>query len=640
MADNPDKSQLLSPSKCDQSWGIGPKYIEVPPDEERIHKKKQWSGRYLKYGIIFLSVALLVCWLTWLTLKGSFQGGSAPTYVLSAEAMQDLREDLNSTERDRRYNQAPDYDYDGTLPTTDVGRCQIIGGLQRGERGDVSQVLVQVGEKAGTVADELVDAVTKGSKLAAIVGSGGTAAVVFTVTDMILEKAQGEDDWEECIIDQVMQMNKNQEYHKLRKLLTSHKTLLNSELTNMYNTYKSSGHRAQMEQELWDKIIGREDDIKTEALAQFRTKFEESYESAAYFALPYFAAVHFQYQMIMIEWSQTFKLVPDIAWMGAPLPNVGRLRVNLTRWIRFYAEVALKYWRTARDNWCKEEAISTNKCGCKCVSPPYKKYLPAWARLAAWIGDTRLQQDITKWLESHKIKTGDGVAFKYNTPMDELSSGFLGLGTSAHLYKDLSDSNSKSGWLSCAGERAYCYLRDCPNDYWSSRKSCFDEEFQIENEAGSSGSNIVSGSRVFLKAEPGQYLYLYKCGDIAPVGPMNANPIQAGTNWWNTEPLSDKSFMSTWRRSKNNPHAVHISLTPQSYAYLPPYNLWTETFGQQLLERPGNPVLESGDFVRIESEYSCSRSENVMDGWFEIVKTSTDLITNQWESLPRLELFK
>jgi len=344
----------------------------------------------------------------------------------------------------------------------------------------------------------------------------------------------------------------------------------------------------------------------------------------------------------MIEWSQKLKLVPNIKWMGGPQ---GRLRKNLVTWIRFYSEIALKYWRPARDNWCKDGDSRgyTRTCGCKCVSPPYKKYLPAWGRLAAEFGDIKLQRDITNWLESQKVNYNSEVAFKYNVPMDQLSMTWYGYGTKVANYKDLSDSNSKSGWLSCAGKRAYCYLRDCPNNYWSSTTLCGDELFEIRktNSVGSGGSGsggrVVNGGRIFLQAGSNQFLNLYDCGDKHPMflPPYPTTPVP-GTNWWNTEPLGDWGFMS-------KPQALYISLPHKSGALLPPWDI-IEELGKgkdrsQIPPRPNNPVvIESGDFVRLESEYSCTASDNVMDGWFEIVKTDKFLITNQWKTAPTLRL--
>ena len=70
MADLPDTHQPLCPSKCEKSWGLGPKYIRVSPDEERIHhQRNQWLGRFLKNGLVLVGVALLGFWLIWLTIR-------------------------------------------------------------------------------------------------------------------------------------------------------------------------------------------------------------------------------------------------------------------------------------------------------------------------------------------------------------------------------------------------------------------------------------------------------------------------------------------------------------------------------------------------------------------------------------------
>ena len=70
MADLPDTFQPLCPSNCEKSWGLGPKYIRVSPDEERIHHQRyQWLGRFLKNGLVLVGVALLGFWLIWLTIR-------------------------------------------------------------------------------------------------------------------------------------------------------------------------------------------------------------------------------------------------------------------------------------------------------------------------------------------------------------------------------------------------------------------------------------------------------------------------------------------------------------------------------------------------------------------------------------------
>ena len=68
MADLPEETcQSLSSSS--KSWGLGPTYIKVPHGEKKIYKNNRWFGRYLKYGLILVTVALLGFWITWLTIR-------------------------------------------------------------------------------------------------------------------------------------------------------------------------------------------------------------------------------------------------------------------------------------------------------------------------------------------------------------------------------------------------------------------------------------------------------------------------------------------------------------------------------------------------------------------------------------------
>lgn len=329
---------------------------------------------------------------------------------------------------------------------------------------------------------------------------------------------------------------------------------------------------------------------------------------------------------------------------------------ELAKWIEFYAEVALKYWRKARDNWCKDAPVSGQKCGCKCMIPPFKTYLPKWGKLAAKYGHSQVQSKITRWLETNKIKTGDEVAFKYNQHMTQL---YLRIGR----YNDVSDSSSKWGWLSCTGQRAYCYLRDCPDEYIVGQTSCSGERFTIENNSKRPGVDIVSGSLLFLKADETQYLNLYTCPTFSYTYDWAIQFLNEGTAWWNTE---EEAF----GLPENNRQAVRIYSNPQLDAVIPPWNTrdrrtlqrhptesrpaHPEPFRKQLQTRPGNPVLENGDFVRIRSEYDCGEvgtfgeSAHVMDDWFEIVKTTdspshwwTDSpMTNMWSEKPKLTLVK
>merc|ERR1719336_2200426 len=210
-------------------------------------------------------------------------------------------------------------------------------------------------------------------------------------------------------------------------------------------------------------------------------------------------------------------------------------------------------------------------------------------------------------------------------------------------YNDVSDSSKKWGWLSCTGQRAYCYLRDCPDEYIVGKTSCSGERFTIENGRKVPGLDIVSGSLLYLKADETQYLNLYTCPSTTGYTSTDKTVLGKGTAWWNTE---EEAF----GQPENNRQAVRIYSNPQLDARFPPWNtrdrrtLYTpdrilreqEPFRKQLLTRPGNPVLENGDFVRIRAEYDCGEvgdfgeSAHVMDDWFEIVKTSDSPMTNKW----------
>jgi len=470
----------------------------------------------------------------------------------------------------------------------------------------------------------------------------------------IIEQAKGEVDWEKCIMKKVEGMNKENEKHKMKQLLGAHSGMF-GQLQNKIRDYeeiKTSGslaHKKSKEKEIWDFLRTQEQMIAKEGRQHFATNFATVYQSGPYYVMPYFASVHFEYLTLQIWLAQSLNLVtPSLRW------QVPVLKSNLGKWIQFYSEVGLKYWRKARDNWCKGSANSL-KCGCKCVSPPFKKYLPVWAKLAAKYGQTSVQRKINQWLESNKIKSGDEVAFKYNRPMAQLSFPYP-----LRAYNDAT--GDESGWLSCSGNRAYCYLRDCPGNYIIGKTGCNNERFKIEQvefrieqvelglgfsvgiSAGIStgvettiGTDIFTGGfpkRTFLQTHDAQYLNLYTCGDFPPYSPGYEGPrwTVRGSTWWNSE-----EFGSSIERDKlDNRRAVHIHLAPEVGAFIPAAISPRDDPPVVSLKR----VLENGDFVRIESEHRCTWKSDVMDGWFEIVKTTDGPITNMWKNRPELNLSK
>jgi len=646
MSVDPDNTQPLSPSKCKQSWGLGPKYLEVPPDEERIYKKKQVSCQYLKYGLIVICVALLTFGLLWLTFKpGRNQEGST-LHDLSAKAIQDLQQAFNSTEvfngteRDRRSGMYDSLvlDVDGRPPKYAVGNCDIIG---PSDKEDKAKVMVKVAEKGADVIDLLAKAPGIG--------------LPFGVTDMVIQVFDEEDNWEECILDQVREMRRTDWWLMAHKAFIGKKSQMKRTIQGFDREYEKaeeykriSDNRADVELKYWgsltDLVYGM-DDIASSTIAP-DTGVERN---GAYFVLPYYAAVHFTLLVKRIEWSKRFTHMNQ-EWFTEYLQS--SYKKELAKWIEFYAEVALKYWRKARDNWCRDAPVSVRTCGCKCMIPPFKTYLPKWGKLAAKYGHSQVQSKITRWLETNKIKTGDEVAFKFNQPMTQLYFGRY-KGVQWRGYNDVSDSSNKWGWLSCTGQRAYCYLRDCPDEYIVGKTSCSGERFTIENGRKVPGVDIVSGNLLYLKADETQYLNLYTCPSSHGQGNHENQILSVGSAWWNTE---EEAF----GEAEHNRQAVRIYSNPQLDANIPPWNtrdrrtLYTpdrilreqEPFRKQLQTRPGNPVLENGDFVRIRAEYDCGEvgvfgeSAHVMDDWFEIVKTTDSPMTNKWSEKPILRLVK
>jgi len=61
----PDSGPLSSP----KPWSLLPEYTKVPPDEERIYKRKQGTRQVLKYGVVLIGLALLAFWVVWLSLN-------------------------------------------------------------------------------------------------------------------------------------------------------------------------------------------------------------------------------------------------------------------------------------------------------------------------------------------------------------------------------------------------------------------------------------------------------------------------------------------------------------------------------------------------------------------------------------------
>merc|ERR1712107_627834 len=72
----PDSGPLSSP----KPWSLLPEYTKVPPDEERIYKRKQGTRQVLKYGVVLIGLALLAFWVVWLSLNS---GKSVINYYLA-----------------------------------------------------------------------------------------------------------------------------------------------------------------------------------------------------------------------------------------------------------------------------------------------------------------------------------------------------------------------------------------------------------------------------------------------------------------------------------------------------------------------------------------------------------------------------
>jgi len=93
MARAPETCQPLFPSKSECSPGFGSDYIKVPPVEERIYRR--WFSLYLKYGLIFVGVALLGFWLAWLTIRAGNKKEDSLMKIW-------IEEELNQTSNDQR----------------------------------------------------------------------------------------------------------------------------------------------------------------------------------------------------------------------------------------------------------------------------------------------------------------------------------------------------------------------------------------------------------------------------------------------------------------------------------------------------------------------------------------------------------
>ena len=466
-------------------------------------------------------------------------------------------------------------------------------------------------------------------------GIFGVINIVLTVT----KKKKEQPDWEACIKNQITNMIKTDNPKKLmaavngqdraaqtvRQALEEYKVHAGEVEDSWFQTDEEEKITEKKQQEIWSTIK-----IELQAAERSMDLFHGSsseLNAGYYFVLPYYAAVHFEFLALQIRLTEEFP--------GYTAEDTKKRKLNLGRAILFYAEVALKNWRKARDHWCKGEAISESddvQCDCHCQPPPYKTYLEEWGKMAKSHGLSYAQKRITKWLKSNTIKSGDEVAFK---AMKKITSSSWW-----YRYKDFYE-DGDTGWLSCGGHSDYCYMRDCPGEYITDATGCSGERFVIENEAGKSGVDILNqyinpdkirdrfsldAQMVLLNAEHGwhkdhtYYFNLYTGG----TGSTPGEKKEKTETWWNTEERGDDITQ------------VH------------------------LISRYGNKditALENGDFVEIFS-YDTSvdwhrggawqgthiflpQRAKVMEMVFEIIKTKNwdgksenGPITNMWKDEP------
>merc|ERR1712012_726463 len=76
----------------EKNVGLLSSYIRVPPDEERLYKKKQSSEKYLKNGLILVGTSLLVFWLTWLTIRTGAADRDSLGDILATEELLELKQ--------------------------------------------------------------------------------------------------------------------------------------------------------------------------------------------------------------------------------------------------------------------------------------------------------------------------------------------------------------------------------------------------------------------------------------------------------------------------------------------------------------------------------------------------------------------
>lgn len=233
------------------------------------------------------------------------------------------------------------------------------------------------------------------------------------------------------------------------------------------------------------------------SLTKFLTA-KHVYNAGIYYLLTEYAKLHFSMVFLQIEIADKL----DKLHKGYTKTNNKK---NLGERIRWYSEYAFKYWRRARDDWCK------NDSGCLKAKPPFAIVGEEWAKLAGSYGQHVVKRKIKNWLKSNKIRSGDTVAFKViNIYLRE-----DGLQQYRWDYRDFTG-YGRTGWLSCAGHTDYCYLRDCPAKNFQD-KTCSGERFVVEAADKPEGEEVFHGDRIFLNAEHGwhsdhtYYVSLYSC---------------------------------------------------------------------------------------------------------------------------------
>ena len=508
---------------------------------------------------------------------------------------------------------------------------------------------------AGIAIAQKVRLITDGVLAVAGVSTGPLGGLVLNTAQFVMNFKQSEDEMSllaTCISNQIQQkMNQygyedltnivdgfqsNLERNVMRDLERHNVTKENCVEENCYHIdFKAMSIYEQLE--IWTDL-----ELVVNSMDILAAKFKGSrhdYSAGYYYALPYFASKHLEAMVLQIDLSNKLEKIDKSK-------QTGYLKQDFGGFIRYYSEICLRFWRIARDKFCQNQDWTA-----ECVSQPapYHLFLKEWANLAEKFDQHQVKDYILQSLSRNRIVTGEWVAFKsIKIAKDHLKS-----------EKSVS-SQDNSVWFSCTSKRSYCYLRDCPGQYFSTT-DCHGEKFKIHK--GSGDSIVRSRDKVGIRSSNGNWLSMYDHLRCKCTGHEDSHA------WWTTRACPGEG--SNWPPQEDDV----TSSVSAGLDYILNRSDGCEDEVHYIINvrdddnEEGASTLENGDFVNIKWKGNCdswrghqqprtiwrsnwrdgrgrcnSRYFNddaiLFGGPFEIVKVDyeTDIMTetNNWNSVPRL----